>query len=480
MIYDVIIIGGGLGGLVAAAKLSKEGKKVLLIEQHDRPGGCATTFSRKGYTMEVGLHEMDGLHPSDGKTKIFTELGLFEDLEYLELPEFYRFYNGRTDLVMPHDRATAIAMLKKHFPEQHEGIDKYFERLLNSRRINILEKDKPDTSIGEYLDSIFTSEEIKLVLLGNLGYFHDDPYTLSLRYFSVAENAYFNGRANFIQGGSQRLSDKLVEVTRNHGGIVLLHHKVTAVEVKSGIIQGVKFINNMPGEHVQAEAKAHEYIVNAALPSFAGMISGPEGEKLAGELTRHSIGASLLTVYFGFSRSLKELGHKYYSTFVFDHSVKTPRDIRQNNHSGFDTRGFTFVDYSQVDSMLAPPGKSVGAICSIDYLQDWKDLSREKYKSKKKEVAEVLTGRLEQLIPGCRKHIEHVEVGTSKTVERYTLNPEGAVYGFAQLPNRVPIEALKVFENLHIASAWGKFGGGFSGAIFSGYMTAVDLLRKMG
>ena len=44
MKYDVIVIGAGLGGLTAGAKLSGEGKKVLVLEQHDRPGGCATTF----------------------------------------------------------------------------------------------------------------------------------------------------------------------------------------------------------------------------------------------------------------------------------------------------------------------------------------------------------------------------------------------------------------------------------------------------
>ena len=61
MDYDVIVVGGGLGGLTAGAKLAKEGRKVLLIEQHDRPGGCATTFKRRDFIMEVGLHEMDGL-----------------------------------------------------------------------------------------------------------------------------------------------------------------------------------------------------------------------------------------------------------------------------------------------------------------------------------------------------------------------------------------------------------------------------------
>ena len=48
-----IIIGAGLGGLTAGAKLSKKGKKVLLIEQHSVPGGCATTYKRKDNKIEV-------------------------------------------------------------------------------------------------------------------------------------------------------------------------------------------------------------------------------------------------------------------------------------------------------------------------------------------------------------------------------------------------------------------------------------------
>ena len=68
MTYDFIIIGGGLGGLTAGAKLAKEGKKVMLLEQHDRPGGYATTFKRPGgFEFDVSLHstvvgERDGVH----------------------------------------------------------------------------------------------------------------------------------------------------------------------------------------------------------------------------------------------------------------------------------------------------------------------------------------------------------------------------------------------------------------------------------
>jgi len=55
MSYDVIIIGAGLGGLTAGAKLSIDGKKVLVIEQHNLPGGCATTIKRNDLKIEIGV-----------------------------------------------------------------------------------------------------------------------------------------------------------------------------------------------------------------------------------------------------------------------------------------------------------------------------------------------------------------------------------------------------------------------------------------
>ena len=154
MKYDVIIIGAGLGGLTAGAKLALSGKRVLLLEQHDRPGGCATTFKRRDFTMEVGLHEMDGLHSGDIKQRIFRELGIFDRVEFLEVPEFYRFMNERYDLVIPHDPQQAGQVLKQAFPGEEKGIEDYFFHVLNARKIMVRYKNQPDRSIGEFLDSI--------------------------------------------------------------------------------------------------------------------------------------------------------------------------------------------------------------------------------------------------------------------------------------------------------------------------------------
>jgi phytoene dehydrogenase-like protein len=120
----------------------------------------------------------------------------------------------------------------------------------------------------------------------------------------------------------------------------------------------------------------------------------------------------------------------------------------------------------------------VGALCCIDYLTDWEGLDNKEYNSKKEKVASVFIERLEKIIPGIKNIIEYYEVGTSATVRRYTLNPDGAVYGFAQIPSRKVIDAFRSLDNLHFASAWGKTGGGFSGAIYGGYLCAMNILRK--
>lgn len=480
MNYDIIIIGAGLGGLIAGAKLAKSGKKVLLIEQHDRPGGCATTFNRKEYTFEVGLHEMDGLHDKDMKTRIFRDLGVLDKVEFLKVPEFYRFKNDRFDLVMPFDTEEAINMLIKNFPEEEKGIRAYFDQLINIRKKMKESRGEIEKSLGDFLDSIINNEDLKLVLLGNLGYFHDDPYSISLNYYSVAQGSYYAGGGNFIKGGSQKLSDYLAEIIKRNGGEVLLQHIVNKIIIEDDKAVGVVFQKKITEVFEEFKTFAQIIIANAAIPNVAKeLLPIQYGYQLQQEIKKLKPGASLLTVYLGFSKPVKDIGNKNYSVFVYDDSVLSQSDILNNNKSGFESRSFTFVDYSQIDSALCPENKGVGAICCIDYITDWEGLSREEYRAKKEKVAQIFIERLNKLIPGIKDITDYYEVGTAKTVERYTMNPKGAVYGFAQTPERVMSYNIKPIENLHFASAWSKIGGGFSGAIYSGYLTALEILRKV-
>jgi len=474
--YDCIVIGAGLGGLTAGAKLAKSGKKVLLIEQHDRPGGCATTFKKKGFTLEVGLHEMDGMHPRDMKMKIFRDLGILDTVEFIKVPAFYRFQNERKDVVVSHNPEEMIQRLSELFPDEKSGIEAYFYQVMNIRQIMKQKELDPEMTVGKFLDSIISDEDLKLILLGNLGYFHDDPYGLSWGYYCMAQNGYYSGGGNFIKGGSQMLSNALADVIEDNGGKVLLKHKVTGILVESGKAVGVNYEKSMGGEKLQA--KAHEIIANASIPQVANDLLPKEYQHFNSEFSNLTPGASLLTIYFGFSASPKTLGHGDYSTFIYDPSVTKQADIHNNNTGSFKTRGYSFVDYSQIDSGLAPKGKAVGAIVCMDYTDDWDSLDKKAYKARKKEVEQIFLKRLNKLIPGIKDIIEYCEVGTAKTVQRFTMNPKGSVYGFAQTPDRAKTNIESPLENLHFASAWTQTGGGFSGAIYSGYLCAIGVIRK--
>jgi len=85
---------------------------------------------------------------------------------------------------------------------------------------------------------------------------------------------------------------------------------------------------------------------------------------------------------------------------------------------------------------------------------------------------------MEELIPGFKDAVEYYELGTATTVKRYILTPQGSVYGFVQTPEKIISKDIESIENLHFASAWAKLGGGYSGAIYNGYVCAINLLRK--
>ncbi|MBT8182774.1 MAG: NAD(P)/FAD-dependent oxidoreductase, partial [Eudoraea sp.] len=187
---------------------------------------------------------------------------------------------------------------------------------------------------------------------------------------------------------------------------------------------------------------------------------------------------SLLCMYFGFNQKLDQFGVKYYSNFIKGEDVKTLKDVHPNQLGNWDKRSFIFVDYEKVDAGLAPADKAAGVICAVDYLKYWENLSDEAYKAKKEEVAQILIRRLEEQFPGIRESIEYYEVSTPKTIKRFTANPSGAVYGFAQT---LELTASKRFRNnflvpnLYFASAWAFPGGGFEGSVTGGFLAALQM-----
>jgi len=128
----VVVIGGGLGGLSAAAILARQGFPVTLVEQHDRPGGYATAFERGGgrFNFDVSLHATSGVS-SGPMREVFKEAGILNKVEMVELPELCRIITPDHDMVWPQRNPDAIIdQLCKTFPGEANGIRGFFGEIL--------------------------------------------------------------------------------------------------------------------------------------------------------------------------------------------------------------------------------------------------------------------------------------------------------------------------------------------------------------
>jgi phytoene dehydrogenase-like protein len=442
---------------------------------------------------------MDGLDEIDAKTDIFNDLDIFNNVELIRLPEFYRYINPNIDFVMPDDSQEAISKLIKEFPSEEKGVRNYFKQMRGIRKeVPNLPRSRfwrflklpfypllyphvvrnAKKTIGGFLDENIQNEDLKLLLTANLGYYHDDPYSMSMIYFSSAQDGYYAG-GWYMKGGSQKLSDYLASCISNNGGKVVYSHLVEEIIVENKKAVGVVYRKKSKKETEQLTAYAKYIIANNAVPTLAKMLPNEQSLKLKDKIKDLQPSCSVITLYLGFSKTPKSLGNKCYSTFIANDNVKNLKDFTNDlRHADFDNRHLIFVDYSQIDAGLAPKGKAFGVLATTDYGKDWENLSREEYKAKKEKVSKVMIDRLEHLLPGIKEHIEYSELGTAKTVERYTLNPGGSVYGFSQTVTQAGDNRFgqtMPVKNLHVASAWGFPGGGFTGAIISGFLTSLKI-----
>jgi len=501
--YDVIIIGAGLGGLTAGAKLAKEGKNILLIEQQDKVGGCATVFHRKkNMTFETCLHEIDGLDEQDMKRGILSDLGVLDHVEFVRVPEFYRFLKGDVDVVVPNRVPDAIEAMTTAFPSETQAIQTYFRDLMDLRRqvtrtqwprwkkilagpIYLLSLRKIITfqkmTVGEYFDSLSANDLLKLTLCASVGYYHDDPYSLSMFMFGLAQISYYHG-GYYIKGGSQTLSDYLAKIITDNGGEIVLNHLVTEIVTRNGKAIGIRYIRTHRKDAEEQLAFGNIIVANAAIPNVVNhLIPSLQHTEYQAFINTMKRSLSLFAIYLSFKDPISSYLDNRYSTFVYDESVKTLHDIYKTEQSNDHTKkGFVVVDYAAIDSGINSEHSYIGVICGIDYLENWEHLEKSAYRNRKSEVMEIYVKKLEREFPGITQHLSYTEMATPKTIQRYTLNPNGSVYGFAQTPDQAGSSRIKqkdaYIDNLYYASAWTFPGGGFTGAIESGYLCAIEIL----
>lgn len=503
--YDVIISGAGIGGLFAAAKLVKHGKRVLLIEQHFIAGGYATSFKRKGFTFEAGLHALDDIGPGSFNESLFNEFDLLDKSVIIRLPELYTVIRGNLKATLPDNIDEAEKILIEQFPNEKKAITKFIRtvdkihdevlampdnrwKMLSQIPIAVFKYPKIlkhffDT-LGTFLNRFFKNEDLKILLAGNTGYYHDDPFSYSALHYGGAQGSYMSGGAYFLRGGSERVVKQLTDYIIKNGGNLKLNCEVKEILSDDGkSVSGVKY-QNKKGEVFEAKAKS--VIANSAIPSIIEMLPKNLSQKLKKKYGNYTKSHSLFVVYAGMKKPLKDFGNKSYAIFALPDELKSLKDMsRYNTTDDFNKKILSLVDYSLIKNELSSDDEHeyVSAIAVIDDIDKWENLSREEYLDQKKKYSDILIDRMDKVIPGYKENVEYYESATPTTFRRYTLNPSGSIYGYAQKlsqigPNRPQTESG--VKNLYFASAWSKPGGGITPAAKSGYKAAVAILKKYG
>jgi prolycopene isomerase len=137
--------------------------------------------------------------------------------------------------------------------------------------------------------------------------------------------------------------------------------------------------------------------------------------------------------------------------------------------------------YSNVEDRYAPEGKFVMVVMTLSGYDFWKKLSKEEYKKQKEIFADILIKKAEGVIPNFSSYIKVIETATPLTMERYTGNYKGAIYGWSQTVSQSGSNRLKnktPIKNLYLAGAWTQPSGGIKGVMQSGIIVSNKILEN--
>ncbi len=436
--------------------------RVLIAERHFKPGGYCTSFTRQGFTFDAAAHSLGGYK--------FGHLGkVFKFLEIDKKIKIYKIDPSDTIITPDHkisfwtDINDTIAEFQKAFPDERDNIQRFFY---------LLKKPSPqfflhirNWTFKYLLDQYFLNDKLKTILsfplFGNGGL----PPSLMSAFIGVKiYQEFLLDGGYYPQRSMQNLSDALADRFAELGGELRLSCPVKKIQVKDGNITGVVIdkANFISSKYVVSNCDARQTFFNLLGNEIVNQAFLDRIDKMTPSLSGFIIYLGIDDFFFN---TLPYVGTNvwYLSNYNLDDAFSATNEGQFNTIDGYVMH--LSPDHQTLFAFIHAPFKSK---------QYWSD--------NKIRLLNLFINNIESgVIPELTKHIVYKDAATPQTLHRYTLNYEGAAYGWAGIPSQLAISDFKkpsFIKNLYLAGHWTTHGLGIPGVVYIGADTANSIIRK--
>ena len=512
--YDAIIVGSGIGSLCTAALLSKEGKKVLVLERHYTAGGFTHVFKRKGYEWDVGIHYIGEVqNPNAPIRKMFDYISN-NKLEWADMGEVYdKIIIGDKTYDFVKGVKNFKTKMYEYFPDDIDAIDKYVQLIFDCNKTMkkfYLEKALPtilSKLIGfffrknylkysskttyEVISSITENEDLIKVLTGQYGDYGLPPKQSSFAMHASVVKHYFNG-GSFPIGGSSQIANTIDKVIESSQGTIVVNAEVKKIIIENNKAVGVEMIDGKKFHSdliVSGTGVFQTY--NHLIPKDISVKHG-----FVNNLKKVTPSVAHGCLYLGLNGTSEELDLPKNNLWIYpkdvDHDTAVSNYLKDND-SDFPLVYISFASSKDPSWQSRYPNKSTIDIITLlpyESFMKWEGTKWMKrgndYNDLKEKITNRLLDHLYKQLPHLKGKIDCHELSSPLTTKNFVNYDKGELYGIDHNPSRfnqkflrpqTPIKGLYL-TGQDIVSA-GVGGALFSGLITSASITGINFMKKI-